>query len=183
MGSSAEWPTVEHRRKAWLGVGRPTIIGCIQSEMLNCEGQAAQAGRGVPRCPRPGAARALPGIGRYLPQRLGERASAALGFTVDTTAPSLTVTAAPGATVEATSSAGATVSFAASASDLVQGTDEVSFTDNGKPVSAGSAFALGSHDVVPAAKNAAGNVSSTEIKFSVVDTTAPVLTATARSLG
>ncbi len=92
-------------------------------------------------------------------------------FTVivkDTTAPTLKLDA--GKTVEATGTSGAAVSYAASASDAVDGTvtpicDKVS----------GATFALGTTIVTCSATDKAGNAASGSFDIVVVDTTAPVL--------
>src|SRR5439155_1457123 len=74
-------------------------------------------------------------------------------------------------TVEATSAAGATVTYTASASDIVDGTDPVT----GAPPS-GSTFAVGDTTVTLNATDAHGNA-ATPVTFvvHVVDTTAPVI--------
>jgi hypothetical protein len=72
--------------------------------------------------------------------------------------------------VEATSSAGATVTFEATAVDLVSGS--VPVTCN--PASA-SVFAIGSTTVTCSASDAAGNTATGGFSVSVVDTTPPVL--------
>lgn len=94
-------------------------------------------------------------------------------FTVtveDTTAPDVT---APDDIVgiEATSGAGATVTFIATASDLVDG----DLTVTCSPAS-GSTFALGTTTVDCEATDAAGNIGSAAFTVQVVDTTAPALT-------
>jgi hypothetical protein len=93
-------------------------------------------------------------------------------FTVtvqDTTAPAVDV---PGTiTREATSAAGATASFSASASDAVDG----SVATSCEPGS-GSTFALGTTTVVCSATDAAGNTGTESFTVTVRDTTAPVVT-------
>jgi hypothetical protein len=94
------------------------------------------------------------------------------GFTVtvvDTTPPTVEVPAS--ITAEATSSAGAAVSYAATATDLVDGPVDVTCV----PAS-GSTFALGSHQVDCTATDAAGNEGAASFVVSVVDTTAPAIT-------
>ena len=78
-------------------------------------------------------------------------------------------------TVEATSAAGANVTYAPpAANDNLDGAVAVSCTP-----SSGSVFALGNSGVVCSAQDAAGNESTTSFTVSVVDTTAPVLTVPA----
>ncbi|MEQ1850547.1 MAG: HYR domain-containing protein [Chthoniobacteraceae bacterium] len=93
-------------------------------------------------------------------------------FTVtvrDTTAPVVTV---PGNTiVEATGVAGAVVTYAASADDLVDG----GVTVTGNPAS-GSVFPLGVTTVNVSATDAAGNVGNAAFAVTVTDTTPPVIT-------
>jgi hypothetical protein len=92
-------------------------------------------------------------------------------FTVtvqDTTGPSLTLPA--NATIEATSAAGAAVTYSASASDIVNGP----VTVNCSPAS-GSAFAFGTTTVNCSAKDAKNNTSSGSFTVTVQDTTAPMI--------
>jgi large repetitive protein len=87
---------------------------------------------------------------------------------VDTTKPTLTL---PGDIVaEATSAAGATVSYSASASDLVDGSIAVSCS----PAS-GATFPLGTTTVSCSATDAASNTASGSFTVTVQDTTAPAL--------
>ncbi|PNY80085.1 HYR domain-containing protein [Deinococcus koreensis] len=89
----------------------------------------------------------------------------------DTTAPALAPHGA--VTAEATSSAGATVTYTSpAASDAVDATPTVSCT----PAS-GSTFALGAHTVSCTATDDAGNHSSSTFSVTVADSTAPVLAA------
>ena len=98
--------------------------------------------------------------------------STAPPFTVtvtDTTAPTLNL---PGTvTAEATSSAGATVGFSASASDIVDPSPTVSCT----PAS-GSSFPLGSTTVNCSATDASAKQSTGSFTVNVVDTTPPTIT-------
>ena len=111
----------------------------------------------------------------------GNTSSATIDFTLDTAIPVL-ATNAPSVT-EAASAAGAAVSFAALATDLVDGTDTVTFTENGSSVTPGiTVFSLGSHVVAASATDRAGNTGTSTIVFNVVDTTAPVVAAGAPSL-
>lgn len=92
-------------------------------------------------------------------------------FTVtvkDTTAPVLTLPAA--ASAEATSSAGATVTYVTTAKDVVDGAVAVTCTP-----AAGSVFALGTTTVSCSATDHAGNSASGSFPVAVVDTTAPAL--------
>jgi hypothetical protein len=92
-------------------------------------------------------------------------------FTVhvaDTTAPS--VSTPGGVTVEATSAAGASATYSASASDAVSG----SLTPTCAPAS-GSAFAIGSTPVTCTATDGAGNTGTGTFSVNVVDTTPPAL--------
>ncbi|WP_169581159.1 MULTISPECIES: HYR domain-containing protein [Microbacterium] len=86
----------------------------------------------------------------------------------DTTAPAITVPVL--APVEATSAAGATVAYTATASDLVDGPVTPACT----PAS-GSTFALGTTTVTCVAEDARGNADSETFTVSVIDTTKPVI--------
>jgi pectin methylesterase-like acyl-CoA thioesterase len=87
---------------------------------------------------------------------------------VDTTVPSLNVPA--DLTLEATGPEGATVNFAAEASDAVSGTLPVGYSQQ-----PGTKFALGVTTVTATAKDAAGNTATRTFSVTVVDTTAPVI--------
>jgi len=87
----------------------------------------------------------------------------------DSTAPALTL---PGTiTAEATSPAGAVVTYTATANDLVDGAVTPSCS-----VPSGATFAVGSTTVTCAATDAHGNAGSGSFEVRVVDTTAPTLT-------
>ena len=90
----------------------------------------------------------------------------------DTTPPVITVPSAAGA--EATSPAGAAVSYSAT-------------TDDGSPVTcvppSGSTFPLGATTVTCTATDAAGNTATTKFVVTVSDTIAPTITATAAPAG
>src|SRR5439155_8394065 len=87
---------------------------------------------------------------------------------VDTTAP---LVSCPGPiTKEATSASGATATFTATASDIVDGTDSVTCA----PAS-GSTFALGSTTVTCTAFDAAHNTNACTFAVTVVDTTVPLV--------
>ena len=96
-------------------------------------------------------------------------ASASFAVTVkDTTPPSLTLPADQSA--EATGTDGASVSFSATATDLVDGAvTPICSTPSG------STFPLGTTTVTCAASDAAGNVASGSFNVAVVDTTPPTL--------
>jgi hypothetical protein len=101
----------------------------------------------------------------------GNRSAGSFNVTVkDTTAPD--VTAPDSVTAEATSSAGATVTYgAATANDLVDGDVEATCT----PVS-GSTFALGTTTVTCSATDAHNNTGSATFDVTVQDTTGPEIT-------
>ena len=100
-----------------------------------------------------------------------------LGNNADTTAPTLTPVADQ--TLEATSAAGAAVSFSATATDLMDGTDPVVFKEGNTVVHSGDLFTVGNHTIIASAIDAAGNSSSETFAISVVDMTAPTLTSVA----
>lgn len=105
----------------------------------------------------------------YAVDHLGNRGDAQFVVTVsDTTPPSVSVPANVAA--EATSAAGAAVSFNAAASDIFEGSVAVTCT----PAS-GSTFALGSTTVNCSATDSHGNTGSGHLSVTVVDTTAPAL--------
>lgn len=88
---------------------------------------------------------------------------------VDTTAPALTL---PGnLAIEATSTTGASVTFNATAADLVDGSVPVTCT----PAS-GTVFPFGITTVTATATDAAGNVATGSFTVSVADTTPPAIT-------
>jgi hypothetical protein len=89
---------------------------------------------------------------------------------VDTTPPTLTLPA--DMTAEATSAAGAVVTYTASATDLVDGNVTVNCT----PAS-GSTFPLGTTNVQCSATDLHGNTASGSFNITVVDTTPPAITS------
>ncbi|MBA4136833.1 MAG: hypothetical protein C0518_05905 [Opitutus sp.] len=105
----------------------------------------------------------------------GNTSSASFAVTVrDTIAPTLNVPASQ--TLEATSPAGASASFAASATDAV-GVASLTYSQG-----SGSTFSLGTTPVTVTARDAAGNTSSGTFSINVVDTTAPLLTVPANQV-
>jgi hypothetical protein len=100
----------------------------------------------------------------------GNTATGSFSVTVrDTTPPAIATPA--NLTAEATSAAGAVVSFTTSAADLVSGASPVTAV----PAS-GSTFPLGTTLVTLTSSDAAGNLGSSTFNVTVRDTTAPVLT-------
>ena len=98
----------------------------------------------------------------------GNTGTASFTVTVhDTTAPAVTVPA--NFTVEATSPAGATATFTASAFDIVDGPLNATCTPG-----SGSTFPLGTTPVSCSATDAHGNTGSSSFTVTVQDTTAPV---------
>ena len=89
----------------------------------------------------------------------------------DTTAP--VIVSAPNLTLEATSTAGAVATFAASATDAV-GTITYTYS-----IASGSTFAVGTTSVTVTATDSAGNHSSKTFTVKVQDTTPPVISAPA----
>ncbi len=105
----------------------------------------------------------------------GNAATATFNVIVrDTTPPTLTLPA--NITAEATSAAGASVTFAASAADLVSGSVPVTLS-----AASGSTFPLGTTTVTASAQDAAGNVITGSFTVTVRDTTAPVIAALSAS--
>jgi VCBS repeat-containing protein len=96
---------------------------------------------------------------------------------VDTTGPTLAPIADQ--VFEATSASGAAAFFAATATDLVDGTSPVVFREGNTVVLSGDTFSFGTHTITATAVDAAGNQTSQNFKFNVVDTTAPTLTPVA----
>ncbi len=127
---------------------------------------------------------AMPASGSTFPlgtTAVGVAASDAAGNTAtaefdvivrDTTPP--TVTAPANITAEATSAAGAAVSYSASATDIVDGATAVT----GSPAS-GSTFPIGTTTVALSSSDARGNTGTASFSVKVQDTVAPVLTVPA----
>jgi hypothetical protein len=91
---------------------------------------------------------------------------------VDTTPPAITVPA--DFTAEATGPSGAAVTFATSASDIVDGAVAPTCS-----ASSGDTFPLGSSTVTCSATDAAGNTATASFTITVVDTTPPTVTVPA----
>jgi hypothetical protein len=99
--------------------------------------------------------------------------SAAFAVRIDTTPPSLTPVA--NQTEEAMSAAGAPASFAATATDLVDGTDPVVFKEGNATVHSGDTFSLGTHTITASATDAAGNTASETFAIKVVSSAGPTI--------
>jgi VCBS repeat-containing protein len=99
---------------------------------------------------------------------------------IDTTAPTLTLVADQA--VHATGPNGAAVTFAATATDLVDGTDPVVFKDGNIVVHSGDIFGLGTHTITASATDAAGNIASESFSIKIVDAP-PVVAALTDSVG
>ena len=84
----------------------------------------------------------------------------------DATSPELTLVADQ--TDEATGPNGATATFAATATDLVDGTDPVVFTENGNIVHSGDTFGLGVNTITASATDVAGNTATESFTINVV---------------
>lgn len=103
--------------------------------------------------------------------KAGNQATDTFSVTVvRTTAPAIS---AASRTAEATGADGATVSYTATATDLVDGTVQVTCT-----VASGSRFPLGDTSVTCSATDNRNNFSHKVLTISVVDTTAPEVTTT-----
>ena len=69
--------------------------------------------------------------------------------------------------------------FSATATDLVDGTDPVVFTEGNTVVHSGDTFGIGTHTITATATDTAGNTASESFSIKVQDTTLPTLTAVA----
>jgi len=97
----------------------------------------------------------------------GNTASESFTVTVrDTTAPTLTPVADQ--TDQAPTSAGAVALFAATASDIVNGTVPVVFKEANTVVHSGVTFALGTHSITASATDAHGNAASENFTINVI---------------
>jgi autotransporter passenger strand-loop-strand repeat protein len=92
----------------------------------------------------------------------------------DTTPPILTPVT--NQTNEATGPNGGVVTFSATATDLVDGTDSVVFTEGNTVVRSGDTFGIGTHTITASATDAFGNGVSETFTIKVQDTTPPILT-------
>ncbi|MBI4486689.1 MAG: HYR domain-containing protein [Acidobacteria bacterium] len=100
----------------------------------------------------------------------GHRATATFSVTVvDTTPPSIMPPA--GQVLEATSPAGATATFEATATDIVTSTPTITYSH-----APGNTFPLGSTTVTATATDGSGNTASATFTIAVRDTTAPAIT-------
>ena len=72
--------------------------------------------------------------------------------------------------------------FAATATDLVDGSDPVIFKEGTSVVHSGDSFALGSHTITASATDHAGNVGSESFTITVRDTTPPSLSPIANQV-
>ena len=108
----------------------------------------------------------------------GNTASETFTLTVqDKTSPTLTPVA--NHTDEATGPNGAAAAFAATASDIVDGSDPVVFTEGATVVHSGDTFGFGTHTITASATDQHGNSASETFTVTVQDTTAPALTPVA----
>jgi hypothetical protein len=90
--------------------------------------------------------------------------------TIETTPPVLTPVADE--SEKATSPAGAQAFFAATATDVVDGTDPVVFTEGATVVHSGDTFAIGKNSITVSATDAAGNTASETFTITVLPTIA-----------
>ena len=102
--------------------------------------------------------------------------SAPRTFTVDGAgtrrAPPVITSVSPNLTIEATSAAGATVSYAAAAATDAVGPITITYSK-----ASGTTFAIGTTTVAVTAKDAYGNLSTQTFTVTVRDTTPPAITA------
>jgi endoglucanase len=105
--------------------------------------------------------------------------AAALNVTIVTAPPVLTPIADE--IYQATGSSGAVATFAATATDLVDGTAAVVFQEGNTIVHSGDTFSLGTHTIAASATDSRGNTSSETFTITVQDTTAPMVSGVAAS--
>jgi hypothetical protein len=91
-----------------------------------------------------------------------------------------TLTPVEDETLEATGPTGAAATFAATATDALDGTDPVVFQEGSKVVHSGDIFALGTHTITASATDSGGGTSSETFTIKVQDTTPPTLTPPSR---
>ena len=84
----------------------------------------------------------------------------------DTTAPTLTPIADQ--KIQATTAAGAAAFFTTTASDLVDGSDPVTYTEKNKVVHSGDIFGVGVHSITATAVDAAGNFATDLFEINVM---------------
>ena len=102
-----------------------------------------------------------------------------VNVTGGTVAPPVITVTPPAATIAATSEMGAPVSFAGTATDVVDGTDPIVFHEGTAVVVSGMTFGLGQHTIVAAAVDAAGHSAApVSFSFTVADETAPFINVT-----
>lgn len=99
--------------------------------------------------------------------KAGNSASHAATIKAITTAPVLS--ALTNETVQATGPNGAAVTFSATATDVVDGTDPVVFSEGTKVVHSGDTFALGRHTITASATDSGGNTSAESFTVTVVN--------------
>src|SRR5215813_1386854 len=93
----------------------------------------------------------------------------------DTTAPA--ISSASDQTVEATSAAGAAVTFSATATDAVDGNVQVVFNEGNNVVQSGQTFSLGQHTTTETPTDSAHNIGTASFTITVQDTTAPAISS------
>jgi autotransporter-associated beta strand protein len=91
----------------------------------------------------------------------------------DTTAP--TLNPINDITREAADAAGAAATFSASATDIVDASVAIAFTENGNVVTSGQIFSIGTHNITATATDDYGNQSTRAFNIVVQDTTAPTI--------
>ena len=96
-------------------------------------------------------------------------------LTVDETPPALSP--ASDLTLKATGPDGAAVSLLVTATDAIDGSDLVTFTEGGNAVDSVDLFSVGTHTVTASATDQAGNSASEQFTIMVQDTTPPTLSA------